>query len=113
MRTEEKRDSSADAGLAALWFGLFAGPAAFLLNLQIAYMLAPQTCRTGSSDGHPTGPAPRQPGGVGRNQVLTRQPVPMHPAQRLAVHRDRIAGLDPHRGQPRPDGPLERGSIRS
>ena len=49
MRRDMKQDSSNGAGLGALWFGLFAGPAAFLLNLQISYMLAPQSCRAGST----------------------------------------------------------------
>jgi hypothetical protein len=51
VRSEGKRESSAGAGLAALWFGLFAGPAAFLLNLQIGYMLAPESCRAGNTVG--------------------------------------------------------------
>jgi hypothetical protein len=49
VHTEINRDSSNAAGQRALWFGLFAGPAAFLLNLQISYMLAPQSCRAGST----------------------------------------------------------------
>jgi hypothetical protein len=46
---EGKPDFPTDARPAALWFGLFAGPAAFLLNLQISYMLAPASCRLGST----------------------------------------------------------------
>jgi hypothetical protein len=46
---EGKSYSPSDVKPAALWFGLFAGPAAFLLNLQISYMLAPASCRMGST----------------------------------------------------------------
>ena len=49
MSREGKPYSTADVKPAALWFGLFAGPAAFLLNLQISYMLAPASCRLGNT----------------------------------------------------------------
>src|SRR5262245_35819229 len=32
----------------SLWIGLFAGPSAFLLELQINYMLVPWACSTGN-----------------------------------------------------------------
>ena len=34
-------------GIGWLWFGILAAPIAFLLNLQLSYMLVPRACTTG------------------------------------------------------------------
>ena len=47
MSTEAKETSAQTSSPPLLWAGLFAGPAAVLLNLQINYMLVPWTCLTG------------------------------------------------------------------
>lgn len=41
------RERSEPEGLLALWFGVLAGPIAFLLNLQLNYMLTPWVCERG------------------------------------------------------------------
>ncbi|HXG92889.1 MAG TPA: hypothetical protein VNN73_11055 [Blastocatellia bacterium] len=41
------KDLSSGGGLLALWFAFFAGPVAWLLNLQVSYILVPVACATG------------------------------------------------------------------
>jgi hypothetical protein len=49
MVTVDQRTEVPDARtLKALWFGLLAPPAAFLLNLEIAYALVPTACASGT-----------------------------------------------------------------
>jgi hypothetical protein len=49
--TRASRDAAdryaSPAGLRVLWAGLFGAPAAFLLNLQVSYMLVQWACTTG------------------------------------------------------------------
>jgi hypothetical protein len=47
MSTEAKENSAQTSSPLLLWGGLFAGPVAFLLNLQVSYMLVPWACSTG------------------------------------------------------------------
>lgn len=47
MSTEAKETPAQTRSLSSLWVGLFAGPVAFLLELQINYMVVPWACRTG------------------------------------------------------------------
>ena len=47
--TVDSRTEIPDAGeLRALWAGLLLAPAAFLLNLEVAYALVPSACSTGT-----------------------------------------------------------------
>ena len=47
--TVDSRTDIPDAGeLRALWSGLLLAPAAFLLNLEVAYALVPTACSTGA-----------------------------------------------------------------
>ena len=47
--TVDSRTDIPDAGeLRALWAGLLLAPAAFLLNLEVAYALVPTACSTGT-----------------------------------------------------------------
>jgi hypothetical protein len=47
--TVDPRTDIPDAGeLRALWAGLLLAPAAFLLNLELAYALVPTACSTGT-----------------------------------------------------------------
>jgi hypothetical protein len=47
MNTDAKENLAQTSSLSLLWVGLFAGPAAFLLYLQVNYMLVPWACATG------------------------------------------------------------------
>jgi hypothetical protein len=47
VSAEAQKEFSGGGGLLALWAGLLAGPAAFLSNLQVNYMLVPWVCATG------------------------------------------------------------------
>jgi small-conductance mechanosensitive channel len=47
MSEEAEKEFKQAGGLFALWSGLLIAPFAFLLNLQVSYMLVPFTCATG------------------------------------------------------------------
>jgi hypothetical protein len=47
MSSEAKKNSAQSRQLPGLWVGLFAGPVAFLLHLQVGYMVVPWACLTG------------------------------------------------------------------
>jgi hypothetical protein len=47
MSSNAKTNSTQGGTLALLWVGLFTGPVAFLLHLQIGYALVPWACVTG------------------------------------------------------------------
>lgn len=51
------------------------------------------------------------PQGIHRHQMRAGDPLPMHAAQRLAVHCQRFAGCDAAAGQPVAQRPLERRDI--
>lgn len=50
--------------------------------------------------------------GVDADQMLPRQPLPMHPPQRLAVYRYRVGRLHPRLRQPASHRPLERPDVQ-
>jgi hypothetical protein len=47
MSIEAKENKALPGTLLGLWVGLFAGPVAFLLHLQVGYMLVPWACANG------------------------------------------------------------------
>lgn len=47
MSGRPEKEFERAGGIFALWAGLLAAPLAFLLNLQISYMLVPWACSTG------------------------------------------------------------------
>lgn len=47
MSEEAEKDFKQARGISSLWSGLLVAPFAFLLNLQVSYMLVPFTCATG------------------------------------------------------------------
>jgi hypothetical protein len=47
MSTDAKENSAQTSSPPLLWVGLFAGPTAFFLYLQVNYMLVPWACSTG------------------------------------------------------------------
>lgn len=48
LREEPQRPERTPRALAALWLGMFLAPAAFFIHLQVAYVLVPWACATGS-----------------------------------------------------------------